>query len=159
MYNPLQNRMESLMQQRQMIENQMQALQQYQNVPPININNNMQPNQVPFGNSFDFNGKWVQNEQEAKGIANNNLPLILFDQNEPVFYMKNMDGSFKKFRFEEMKEQPQANPSNERMDMIEGKLNALIDTLTKTGVNTNQQQETLPEAPKIAQNGKLRGNK
>ena len=53
----MQNRLDSLMQQRQMIDQQMQALQNYQSVPPININNNMQPNQMPANTNFDFNGK------------------------------------------------------------------------------------------------------
>lgn len=95
MYNPAQARVDSLLQQKQMIEQQINALSQYQ-MPPININNNMTPN-MPNG-SFDFNGKWV---------ANNNLPLILFDKNEPVFYMKNLDGSFKTFKFTEVVDQPQ----------------------------------------------------
>ena len=66
-YNPAQARIDSLMQQRQMIDQQIQQVQQYANIPPININNQITPQQQ--GN-FDFNGKWVNNEQEAKNFAN-----------------------------------------------------------------------------------------
>ena len=52
-YNPAQARIDSLMQQRQMIDQQIQQVQQYANIPPININNQITPQQQ--GN-FDFNG-------------------------------------------------------------------------------------------------------
>ena len=146
MYNPMQNRLDSLMQQRQMIDQQMQALQNYQSVPPININNNMQPNQMPTNTNFDFNGKWVSDEQEAKGVASNNLPLILFDKNEPVFYMKNMDGSFKKFKFEEV-EQMQSKPDS-RIDALEDKLNAILGALSQTNINTPENKESRSNALK-----------
>ena len=100
-YNPMQSRVDSLMQQKAMIEQQLQSLQQM-NVPNININN-IPSNPTP--SNFDFNGKWVDGEEQARNVANNNLPLILFDNNNPVFYMKNMDGAFKKFKFEEIKEE------------------------------------------------------
>lgn len=111
MFNPYQSRMDSLLQQKQMLEQQMTALQQYQQMPNININNMPQPN------NFDFNGRWVNSKDEAMGVANNNLPLIMFDRNNPIFYMKNMDGSFKTFRFEEVLEQPQIN-NDARIDIF-----------------------------------------
>lgn len=122
--NPMQNRMESLAQQKQMIEQQMNALSQYA-VPPININNQVTP--LPQ-NNFDFNGKWVDNEDQARQFASAEKPLILFDNNNPVFYMKNTDGSLKKYTFTEVVEQPKADVEKkvmlleEKMDMI---LNAL----------------------------------
>ena len=137
-YNPLQSRMDSLMQQKQMIEQQLQSLQSMSAVPPININNNMTPSSV--GSSFDFNGKWVDNEEQARQIVNMNKPLILFDNNNPIFYMKNMDGTFKKFHFEEIVEQPAAanNPAIEnRMNQLEGKLDTLINALSGTNQQTN----------------------
>lgn len=82
-YNPAQARIDSLMQQRQMIDQQIQQVQQYANIPPININNQITPQQQ--GN-FDFNGKWVNDEQEARNFANANLPTILFDNNKSIFY-------------------------------------------------------------------------
>ena len=86
MYNPYnQARLDSLAQQKALIEQQMAQLQQMQ-MPPININNNM----TPTPNNYDGNFKWVDNQEQAKQVANNNLPLILFDRNNPIFYMKNM---------------------------------------------------------------------
>ena len=155
MFNPLQSRMESLAQQRQMIDQQMQSLQGFQQMPPININNNMP---MPGMQSFDFNGKWVQNEAEAKGVANNNLPLILFDQNDPVFYMKNIDGSFKKFKFEEVTQAPPAG-YEEKMAALENKLNAVIDVLTRSDTNTQAIPETPAVAPERAVTAKGKGNK
>ena len=144
MYNPTQARVDSLLQQKQMIEQQINALSQYQ-MPPININNNMTPN-MPNG-SFDFNGKWVSNKDEAKGVANNNLPLILFDKNEPVFYMKNLDGSFKTFKFTEVVEQPQTQV-DDRIANLEAKFDALISQLSQSKVNTPPNQERASEQPR-----------
>ena len=132
-YNPMQARAESLMQQKQMIDNQLQSLQQYANVPPININNQISPQAQ---NTYDFNGQWVSDENEARGIANNNLPLILFDKNNPIFYMKNMDGSFKKFGFTEIVEQPKVQ-ENERISMLEEKINMIFDA-----INNPKKEET-----------------
>ena len=74
-YNPMQSRVDSLMQQKAMIEQQLQSLQQM-NVPNININN-IPSNPTP--SNFDFNGKWVDGEEQARNVANNNLPLILYN--------------------------------------------------------------------------------
>lgn len=60
-YNPMQSRVDSLMQQKAMIEQQLQSLQQM-NVPNININN-IPSNPTP--SNFDFNGKWVDGEEQA----------------------------------------------------------------------------------------------
>lgn len=149
----MQSRMDSLMQQKQMIEQQLQALQQYQ-IPPININNQITPNNNMPGAaaSFDFNGKWVANENEAKGIANNNLPLILFDKNDAIFYMKNLDGSFKKFRFTEVVDQPQVQ-NDDRIAALENKFDALLAQLTQAKVNTPTAAEQAPAQAKTRQKG------
>lgn len=160
--NPLQTRIDSLNQQKQMIDNQLQSLQQMSAVPPININNNMGPS-IPSG-TYDFNGKWVDNEEQAKQVANNNLPLILFDNNDNIFYMKGMDGSFKKFKFEEVVETPTAIPldtqTNARIESLESKLNSLIEALQGTNSQTISnipiQEETLLETSK---NDTKRGSK
>lgn len=52
----------------------------------------------------DFNCKWVNNEQEARNMMVNSLPSIMLDRNDSVFYMKSLDGSFKKYRFQEERE-------------------------------------------------------
>ena len=64
MYNPINDRINNLMNQKQMIESQLQNIQQLANIPPININNQITPNMA----LNDFNGKWVNNEQEAEVI-------------------------------------------------------------------------------------------
>ena len=81
MFNPYQD---NLIKQKAMIEQQLQQLNQ---VPPININNQFSQPQLPQQNNFDFNGKWVSSENEARQTVNNNLPLILFDKENPLFYM------------------------------------------------------------------------
>lgn len=129
-YNPIQARMDSLMQQKQMIEQQLNSLQGM-SMPAININNNTTP-AVPSG-LYDGNFKWVDNEEQARNMANNNLPTIYFDNNNPYFYMKNVDGSFKKFKFEEMVELSTNSTDSameQRMNTLEGKLNDIIDALT-----------------------------
>lgn len=136
-YNPMQARADSLMQQKQMIEQQLQQLQQYSNIPPININNQISPTSQQ---SYDFNGKWVNNEKEARQFANTNLPTILFDNNEPIFYMKNMDGSFKKFRFTEIIEQEKPS-TDSRIDALEGKMNAILDALGKNNEPKKEESE------------------
>lgn len=157
-YNPLQSRMDSLMQQKAMIDQQLQSLQQMNNVPPININNNMTSPQQPQTN-YDGNFKWVDSEEQARQIANNNLPLILFDNNNPMFYMKNMDGTFKKFKFQEVIDVPASTVDpqiEQRMNMMEGKLNDIINVLAgnKGQDNTN----TVPN-DKASQNGSKQGSK
>lgn len=127
MFNPYQY--QNLMKQKEMIDAQLNAMQ----MPNININNMTQPN------NYDFNGRWVNSADEAKGIANNNLPLILFDRNNPIFYMKNMDGSFKTYKFEEVIEQPQIS-SEQKILELEEKINAILGALQpNTGkINTDK---------------------
>lgn len=146
-YNPMQSRVDSLMQQKAMIEQQLQSLQQM-NVPNININN-IPSNPTP--SNFDFNGKWVDGEEQARNVANNNLPLILFDNNNPVFYMKNMDGAFKKFKFEEIKEEKVENTNNERMDMLEAKMDTILKALQG---EPQQVQQNVPSEQKPPQNAR-----
>lgn len=157
-YNPMQARIESLMQQKNMIEQQLQSLQQMNNIPPININNNMTPPQQSNQN-YDGNFKWVDNEEQAKQIANNNLPLILFDNNNPMFYMKNVDGTFKKFKFEEVNEESTKNEDSkmeQRINLMETKLNNIISVLTREkaqgNINTTQSEKAPQNAQKQANN-------
>lgn len=149
-YNPMQSRVDSLMQQKAMIEQQLQSLQQM-NVPNININN-IPSNPTP--SNFDFNGKWVDGEEQARNVANNNLPLILFDNNNPVFHMKNMDGAFKKFKFEEIKEEKVENTNNERMDMLEAKMDTILKALQG---EPQQVQQNVPSEQKHPQNARKGG--
>lgn len=141
MYNPYQSRLDSLMQQRNMIDNQLNSLQQYQQMPNININN-----MTPTGN-YDFNGRWVNSAEEAKNLANNNLPSIFLDRNNPVFYMKNMDGTFRTFKFEEVIEQPQPN-NDERINALEDKLNTILNALQQPSDNNTTKQQAKPQTAK-----------
>lgn len=153
-YNPVQARMDSLMQQKQMIEQQLNSLQGM-SMPAININNNTTP--TPSGN-YDGNFKWVDGEEQAKQVANNNLPLILFDNNSPMFYMKNVDGSFKKFKFEEVVDTPTNSTDSameQRMSNLEDKLNNLIDALTPKQQETKTVVSTSSGTPRIE--GKSQG--
>ncbi len=156
-WNQVQSRIDMLNQQKQSIEQQINSLQQYTGIPPININNNMQqPYQAP--QQFDFNGKFVNNEQEAKGIANNTLPLILFDQSNPIFYMKNVDGSLKKFKFEEVPFTEESQSNTNKINELEAKMNMILDALSnpkqQDNINTSQSEQTLEEQPKKAKGGK-----
>lgn len=155
-YNPIQARMDSLMQQKQMIEQQLNSLQGM-SMPAININNNTTP-AAPSG-SYDGNFKWVDNEEQARQVANNNLPLILFDNNNPMFYMKNVDGTFKKFKFQEVKDTPSPNVDpqlEQRMNLMETKLNDIINALT-----SNKEQSDTNTAPneKSSQNASKQSNR
>ena len=92
--------------------------------------------------------------EEARNVANNNLPLILFDNNNPVFYMKNMDGAFKKFKFEEIKEEKVENTNNERMDMLEAKMDTILKALQG---EPQQVQQNVPSEQKPPQNARKGG--
>lgn len=132
MYNPMQSKYENLMQQKQMIEQQMQMIQQYQNpMPPININNQI----TPQSGNYDFNGKWVSTEQEARNISNTNLPTIMFSKDEQVFYMKDMNGTFRKYTYSEVLEKTEFSV-DERINGLESKINSILNAL---GVNGNEQ--------------------
>lgn len=114
--------------------------------PSVNVNN-----MLPSNNNFDFNGRFVNSKEEAMGVANNNLPLILFDRNNPLMYMKNLDGSFKTYKIEEILEQPQAN-TDARIDDLETKINTVLSLLQQQSVNNTGVQETTPQTANI--NGK-----
>lgn len=134
MYNPINDRINNLMNQKQMIESQLQNIQQLANIPPININNQITPNMA----LNDFNGKWVNNEQEARNMMVNGMPSIMLDRNDSVFYMKSLDGSFKKYRFQEETE-PKKDNIEQRLD----KLEAMILGLTNgNNINTKAEKET-----------------
>lgn len=150
MFNPYgQNRLDNLIQQKNMIEQQIQSLQQMQ-MPPININNNM----TSTPNNYDGNFKWVDNQEQAKQVANNNLPLILFDRNNPIFYMKNIDGSFKTFKFEEVIEQPQIS-SDARIDALENKINTILSALQQPNTNTSNQEKQALQRAKTSKKGEI----
>lgn len=156
-YDPLQSRRDLLNQQRQMIEQQLQSLNQM-SVPPININNNMTPSNLL--NNFDFNGKWVDSEEQAKQISNNNLPLILFDNNQNMFYMKTIDGTFKKFKFEEVADiSVHTSVNDSRVDELERKMDMILNALQTPNKQTDINNQVNTETPTEAKNNARGGNR
>lgn len=129
-FNPIQARMDSLMQQKQMIEQQLQSLQGMGNIPPININNNMAP--APTSQSYDFNGVWVDGKDQARKLADGNKPIVMFHNNEPIFYMGMPDGTFKEYKYEEVVSSEPVNTEVEsRINNLESKLDTLINALSE----------------------------
>ena len=61
--------------------------------------------------------------------------------------MKNMDGSFKKYRFSEIVEQPQPN-TDEKINALESKLNAILEQLSQGNINTPTKAKTSVETTK-----------
>lgn len=140
MYNPMQTRLDQLNQQKAMIEQQLQMLQQYQ-MPPININNQIAPSTA----GYDFGCKWVNDENEAKSLPNN---TIGFSKSEPVFYM-----SGKKFKFEEVRAEENTNNNNDRLNALESKINAILERLDNAKVNTPTIAEKPVETAKNSRKG------
>ena len=144
-YNPAQARIESLMQQRQMIDNQLNALNQ---MPNININQFTSPQGQGMSQSFDFSGKWVANQKEAMEVANNNIPLIFLDKEKPYLYSKDQNGNFKTFELKEVSNgvsretnseiENKVNSLEQKMDAILNAIGANIAQVAKSEVNVQQ---------------------
>ena len=137
-YNPAQARIESLMQQRQMIDNQLNALNQ---MPNININQFTTPQNQEMNQSFDFSGKWVSNQKEAMDIGNNNMPLIFLDKEKPYLYTKDQNGNFKTFELKEVSNDVSHETNSEienKVNSLEEKMNAILSVI---GENTEQSQK------------------
>lgn len=132
-YSP-QGRIQALEQQKRDIDSQISMLQSQTNqspLPQININNQIpttptsQQNVNPMGmnqgqQQFDFSGKFIKNESELEETFNNNLPVILMSSEDNKFYIKNMDGSITKYKFEELKEDPKQSveTNNQEVQML-----------------------------------------
>lgn len=154
-YNPAQARIESLMQQRQMIDNQLNALNK---MPNININQFTTPQNQGMNQSFDFSGKWVENQKEAMEVTNNNMPLIFLDKEKPYLYTKDQNGNFKTFELKEVCNDVSRETNSEienKVNSLEEKMNAILSTI---GANTEQYQKTAintqPDAKSSAQSQK-----
>ena len=156
-YNPAQARIESLMQQRQMIDNQLNALNQ---MPNININQFTTPQGQGQGmaQSSDFSGKWVANQKEAMEVANNNMPLIFLDKEKPYLYSKDQNGNFKTFELKEVYNDVSRETNSEienKVNSIEQKMDAILSAI---GANTEQSQKmatnTQPDAKSSTQSPK-----
>lgn len=151
-YNPAQARIESLMQQRQMIDNQLNALNQ---MPNININQFTTPQGQWQGmaQSFDFNGKWVANQKEAMEVANNNMPLIFLDKEKPYLYTKDQNGNFKTFELKEVSNDVSRETNSEienKVNSLEQKMDAILSTI---GANTEPSKKTEANTQATAKSG------
>lgn len=132
-YNPIQSRYELLNRQRQEIDSQMAMLQGQMSQPPINqtfqITTPQQPAQPQV--QFDFNGKVADGMEEAKKISCNNLPVIIMDSKEPKFYMRNLDGSFKTYTFQEYVEPEPTKPvDNDEIQLMKNSILELQNNFT-----------------------------
>lgn len=163
-YNPymanfMQNRMESLQRQRADIDNQISMMnQQMGQQPPIQQTfiTNPQP-QEQQGMQFDFKGKWVASEQEARSISNN-IPLLLLDENDSKFYMKDAQGGLRAFKFEEIFETDSKENQNEEIQLLKQQLaqqnqaiQAILATLQSQPIKntpTEQKPSEHAEMPK-----------
>lgn len=98
-YNPMQYQLDSLDNQIQMLNQRRAMLQQQMQPAPIQQTFIQQPAPAAPATTFDFNGKWVNGIDEAKQLAGNNLPLLIFDKSSSIFYMKQLDGSMLAYEY------------------------------------------------------------
>lgn len=135
-YGSNQNRLSMLEQQKRDIENQISMLQNQQSQMPLTINNNIVPNNNSGGMqqnaTYDFNGKFIKSEDELKETFNNNLPIILMSSEDSKFYIKNLDGTVTKYRFEEIK-QDEEEKKNSNVEVEE-----LKKQVNQQGIYLNQ---------------------
>lgn len=142
MFNPMQNQLDRISQQKQILEQQeqmlRQSMQQYQ-MPNININN------IPAQSmNYDFGCKWINDDNDINTLPNN---TIGFYKNEPIFVMGG-----KKFRFSEIVEQP--TPSvDEKINTLESKINTILEQLNKNNINTSNNQEKPTDNVKSGKKG------
>ena len=164
-YNPympnfIQTRIDGLQRQKADLDNQInmlnQQMQPQQQAPIQQTFINGQPAQqvsTQQDQNFDFKGKWVANKEEAKNIANNNLPLILLDGSESKFYMKDSQGTLRTFKFEEVFEKEnESSTQNEEIALIKNQMEqqnkaiqAILATLSKNDTNIQKNEESISE--------------
>lgn len=98
-FNPMQSRLNSLNQQKQELENQINMLQSQMPQTPIVQNFQLTPQGQQ---NFDFNGSFVEKEEDVNNIKNDTTkPLFLMNKNKNEFYIKNPDGTVQIFNFEQ----------------------------------------------------------
>lgn len=145
-YNPMQSRLDQLNQQKQMIEQQMQMLQNYQ-MPPININNQITPGQQNCQQTnYDFVCKWVADDAEASNLP---VDVIGFYKNEPIFTMGG-----KKFRFEEI-ENKQQSEHDDKYSKLEKRIDELSVTINKLAMNYQSQNTNIKHNEQKKENRKV----
>lgn len=152
-YNPAQMRLNSLNQQKQMIEQQIAQLTAPQPVN-INLNQNPVPQGSPFsqGVQFDFNGRYVDGPEDAKKEAAQNLPIVFIDKNNPKLYLKGTDGSFRSYRLEEVQDEEKTGEVHAKIGALEGsiaslqaQMNQIIEALTAPQPDQHSQTKQDPQ--------------
>ncbi len=146
-YNPMQYQIDNLDNQIQMLNQRRAMLQQQMQPAPIQQTFIQQPTQpsVPQ-NSFDFNGKWVNGVDEAKQLAGNNLPLLIFDKSSSVFYMKQLDGSMLAYEYKQV---PIVDPKDTEIQMLKQQLADIQNRLAQSdAVNSKPVSEETKSAKK-----------
>lgn len=123
-YGNPQSRIQSLEQQKRDIDNQISMLQQQQTnqgqLPQININNQIpttpQPQQstMPMGGiqgqqQFDFKGKFFSDKKMLDEVMQENVPFIFMSSTSNEFYIKNVDGTTTKYKFEEVNDEEEVD--------------------------------------------------
>ena len=113
--NPLQNEINRLNQRKQEIDAQLNMLQNQNQQTPVIQNFQLAPQQQ--GNqSFDFNGSFVEKEEDVNAINNQtNKPLFLMNKNKNEFYIKNPDGTIQSFSFEQKDKFEQMTQNNSQL--------------------------------------------
>ena len=113
--NPLQNEINRLNQRKQEIDAQLNMLQNQNQQTPVIQNFQLAPQQQ--GNqSFDFNGSFVEKEEDVNAINNQtNKPLFLMNKNKNEFYIKNPDGTVQSFSFEQKDKFEQMTQNNSQL--------------------------------------------
>lgn len=157
MYNSLQTQYDMLAQRKLDTENAMARVQgqmsQQMGQPPIQFNvNTQQPSAshtFPLQNSvtFDFNGMWVKNFDEAKKVMGANLPLMLLDQEQPLLYVRDLQGNFKVYELTEKQVQPEQT-ADAKLDSLEAKFNDLSDKFNQLLGALTASQEVQNESTK-----------
>lgn len=100
-YNPLQNEINRLNQRKQEIDAQLSMLQNQSQQTPVIQNFQFTP-QNQQNNEYDFNGSFVEKEEEVNNLVNQtNKPLFLMNKNKNEFYIKNPNGEVQVFNFEQ----------------------------------------------------------
>lgn len=158
MYNSLQTQYDMLAQRKLDTENAMARVQgqmsQQMGQPPIQFNvNTQQPSAShgfsPFQNNvtFDFNGMWVKDFEEAKKVMGANLPLMLLDQEQPLLYVRDLQGNFKIYELTEKQVQPEKT-ADDKLDSLEAKFNDLSDKFNQLLGALSTPQEAQNESTK-----------
>lgn len=152
-YNPQQARLKTieeqigiLSQQREVMLQSMQNIPQY---PPIQQNfiqsgatNEQKAGSASTGNTFDFNGKWVTGYEEAEKIGNDNLPLLIFDKDSDIFYMKQLNGSMQAFKYQPVeitKPKTEVEELKDQLAMLQAQIGLLIAPTVASNINTTEQ--------------------